>query len=383
MKKAIVLSIFLFVSINFAIAQIENEIRTFVDSTELVVNNGRKFLVQKINTENYAKTKEIYDFLNSKTSNSNYKAFTYTEKLLITALIRDWGTILNLFKNYDAEKNYYTYPNAFSFQTILYENLEKKSDSLMIILNNSTLNQEDKGIIEIYLHLLKVRNIDEEYNKKLSNYLHLYKNSDYENFLKYYLPGVRLKNAFAFSIGPGIILPSGKLKSDFYSKALINMSLDVNIDKIYSSLFIEGGGIYSKNAFKVKVKEDTLNFYKDDNFSYFNVGLKAGYLLIRNKRFHFSPYLSISNFLTESTLYLNEKEGDEFEVVNSFCYGFGFSSEIKLYEFKYSNYYGPSMNYYLSVKLDGGYTIIAKHKNNYSGNVSFINLSFVWGFGDF
>ena len=82
MRKILLLSLFLFVSLNITIAQIENEIRAYVDSTELIVNNGRKLLVQQLDNENYIKVKEIYNFLNNKTINSNYKAFTYNEKWL-------------------------------------------------------------------------------------------------------------------------------------------------------------------------------------------------------------------------------------------------------------------------------------------------------------
>ena len=64
MRKILLLSLFLFVSLNITIAQIENEIRAYVDSTELIVNNGRKLLVQQLDNENYIKVKEIYNFLN-------------------------------------------------------------------------------------------------------------------------------------------------------------------------------------------------------------------------------------------------------------------------------------------------------------------------------
>ncbi len=382
MRKILSLSLFLFVSINITIAQIENEIRAYVDSTELIVNNGRKLLVQQLNNENYIKAKEIYIFLNNKTLNSNYKAFTYNEKLYINVLIRDWNTILLLFTNYESEIKYHTYPNLYPIWSVLYDDIVKKSETLMLQLKNSELSNENKSIIELYLYLLKVGNIDNVYNKKLSNYLDLYRNSKYEKFIKNYLPNKQTKGSMSVSMGSGMILSSGKLKSNFNSGAMFNMSLDFNIEKIFTSLYFEGGGLFLKNSFQAKVNSDSITFNTDDRFSYFNGGLKGGYFLIRNKRLHFTPYLSISGLTIESTLY-KDIDKDEYEVATSFCYGFGVHSEIKLFGFNHSNYYGTSLNSYISLKIESGYNIITKHKNNYSGNITYLNFALVWGIGDF
>ena len=48
-------------------SQISNEIATYVDSTELLVHNGRKMILKELADNNLVKTKEIYDFLTEKT----------------------------------------------------------------------------------------------------------------------------------------------------------------------------------------------------------------------------------------------------------------------------------------------------------------------------
>lgn len=383
MKKFLFLFLIPFVSSNFVNAQIENEIKSFVDSTEFVVNNGRKLIIQKLNTKDYAKIKEIYYFLINETLNSKYKAFTYTEKLYINTLTKDWNALVDLFINYKSEISYYVFPNLYPIWTILYENIASQADSLTISLKSSTLNTEDKEIIEIYLYLLKSREVDEEYSMKLKKYLESFKNSKYEMFIKNYLPRARVKGAMAFSFGSGIILPTGKIKSDYRTNAMFNMSLDFNVERIFTTIFFDGGALFLKNPFQTKLNGDSIYFSKNDRFSYINGGLKGGYFLIRNNRLNISPFISITGLKIESTLYKTEREGDEYQVVNSFCYGVGLHSELKIKEFKYPSLYGPPMNSYISLKLEGGYNIIAKHRNNYSGNVPYINLALVWGLGDF
>ena len=60
-------------------SQISNEIATYVDSTELLVNNGRKMILKELADNNLVKTKEIYDFLTEKTKDKPFSAFYFIE----------------------------------------------------------------------------------------------------------------------------------------------------------------------------------------------------------------------------------------------------------------------------------------------------------------
>ena len=54
MKNKLLFAIFILL-FNFANAQIGNEIKTYVDSTELIINNGRKMLVNTLSVKNIEK----------------------------------------------------------------------------------------------------------------------------------------------------------------------------------------------------------------------------------------------------------------------------------------------------------------------------------------
>ena len=81
-------------------AQISEEIKSYVDSTETLVNSGRKMLVQSIAAGDLDKTKDIYHYLSDKTYGNYYSAFYFTEDLYINILVGDWHGVERQMQNY-------------------------------------------------------------------------------------------------------------------------------------------------------------------------------------------------------------------------------------------------------------------------------------------
>jgi len=57
--------------------QIANEIESYVDSTEILVKNGRKMMFKELNDNNIIKAKDIYNYLTKITDEEYYSAFYY------------------------------------------------------------------------------------------------------------------------------------------------------------------------------------------------------------------------------------------------------------------------------------------------------------------
>jgi len=95
-KQHLILSILiLFLALNSVNAQIENEIRSYTDSIELLVTNGRKLIMQHIQTNDLKKVAEIYDYLVLITEEKNCRAFTYNEDIFIASIMYDWNGFFN------------------------------------------------------------------------------------------------------------------------------------------------------------------------------------------------------------------------------------------------------------------------------------------------
>ena len=82
-NKQFISLLLLLVALNTVNAQIEDEIKSFVDSTELLVTNGRKLILHNLQAKDYQKIAETYNFINQRTSTNNCDAFFYSEDLYI------------------------------------------------------------------------------------------------------------------------------------------------------------------------------------------------------------------------------------------------------------------------------------------------------------
>ena len=198
------------------------------------------------------------------------------------------------------------------------------------------------------------------------------------------MPRVRVKASFAWSLGSGMVITTGKLANNYKSNASINMSMDINIEKLFTSLYLNASGLKLKEPFSVTLNSEIITFNRNESFHYLDAGLKGGYFFIRNERFHVAPYLSISGSFLESKRFDPEDNEKEYQVFNSFTYGGGLHTEVKIKDLSYTNVYGYAQRSYISLKMEGGYNVIAKFNDNLSkGNTPYFTVAFVWGFGEF
>lgn len=160
--------------------------------------------------------------------------------------------------------------------------------------------------------------------------------------------------------------------------------MDVNVDRLFTSLYLHGANLKSTVPLIAITPRDTLFFEIGDKFSYLDAGLRFGYFVLRSNRFHVAPYLSASGSLLESTLYEDPRDNKlEVRIFNTFTYGAGLHTEVKLHEYSNPNYYGLNKGY-LSLKLDAGYSKMSKIKAlAKDGSMPYLMLAFVMGFGQF
>ncbi len=365
-------------------AQIEEEIKAFIDSTEAIVNNGRKMLLHTISEKNYTKSKEVYQYLSKITENRNYSAFNINEDLYFNFLIGDWNKINELMLDIEKQHTKVNYPATPDIEYFLYEECTQDYDSLLRVCKESNIDIESKKIIELFVIVIKPGTVREEYNTKLKEFKNEYKASKYDDFLTNYMPGMSYKTSIGFAFGSGMVFPTKDIALDFKPNISLNMSMDVNINRVYSSLYMNGGGLRLKNPFTVYYESDSMNFSQDEAFSYLDMGLKGGYFVVRSKNFHFAPYGSISGSYLKSNQYETADDDLEYEIFDSFVMGAGIHSEVRLKSFfKPYSTLDPTTNYF-SLKLDAGYNYLVKHKDNISsGSTPYVMLAIVWAIGEF
>ena len=388
MKNKIFYSIICLILINLSVsAQIEDEIKSYVDSSEVLVNNGRKLLLKNLLEGEIKKSKEIYQYLSNKTANQDFAAFYYTENLYINCLLSDWKEWINKAMGF---RQYYRdncYQNCYEIENRLYSQILKNTDLISSSIENANINEEEKTVLRIYLHFLKTGTPDETYNKMINNFHKKYNNSKFNDFFNNYMPRVKLKGSFSWIFGSSGTFPTGKLGDNFSANATFLMGMDFNVGKIFTSFYINAGTLNLKNPFYAITETDSLNFDKGEGFSYFEGGLLAGYFLVRNDKFHLAPYITIAGSSLESTKFEVEDDEKEIKIYNSFVCGPGFHAELKLFDFEQKNIYNytyPSYKSFLSLKFEGGYNFITKFEHKeFEGNTTYLRMALVWGIGSF
>ena len=93
--KLLLSTLALFALLNTANAQnIEQEIISFVDDTEILIHNGRRMILQYVQAQNFERVAEIHYFLNERTSAYTCTPFIFQEELDIALLTNNWTLFL-------------------------------------------------------------------------------------------------------------------------------------------------------------------------------------------------------------------------------------------------------------------------------------------------
>lgn len=341
-------------------------------------------ILKNLSENNIEKANEVYLYLSKTTSNENYAAFYYIEDLYINLIARNWLTVSDYMENYSNKIQKTIYPSSNDMVSILYKILMEKSDTLMTQLKNSIIDEESKQVIELFLYILKSEQADEHYNNLLIGFGNDYPDSKYNNFIKFFLPGKKNHSSMAVSLGSGVVFTTESLAQFFESNASFNMSFDINVQKVFTSLYLNTTGLKLKEPFSAVSDQHVLDFRYNESFHYLDAGLKGGYFILRNSHLHLTPYLSISGSSLKSNRFEPVDDDMEFEAFNSFAYGGGIHVELKIKDFEYSNLYGSRMNSFISMKADAGYNVISKiNEKFFEGNIPYISLALVWGIGKF
>ncbi|HYW96458.1 MAG TPA: hypothetical protein VE870_12770 [Bacteroidales bacterium] len=394
MKTKIVLTLsFLSLITSVLKAQIGNEIKSYVDSTELYVNNGKKLLIKSLQNGNKEKALDIYYYLQTITIDKDCEPFTFNEELFILCLTSEYEKWLQQARQYRHDIKALCYPDAFDIHQRLFQQIADNSDKIEQEIEKAGLDPEGTELLTIFIHYIAVGQVNKRYAEEFKAFQERYKDSDYDNFLKNYMPDVPLKASMSYSAGASYVQTTGYLKEYFSPNAVVNLSLDAEIRKVFVSLYLHGGGMQLNKPFVAYNGNNTMNFESGESFSYVDAGLMTGIFVIRNDRFHLAPLLTLGGSNIQSNRFDSSSEGEEVKVYNSFICGPGIHTELKITEFETKNRYGYGYPFYygntriksyLSLKLEAGYNFITSHKNKiFKGNTAFIGLSLAYGIGDF
>ena len=375
MRKINILLIFI-LFFNGLSAQIEDEIKSFNDSTIELVENGRRMILQNLVINNTEKSNEVYNYLVDMTRHKGSLAFTYNEDLYINLIMGNWEKWLDLAEKYNSENVRVVYPTEVPFGQLGDQIIRDSSLFNSKISDSKLSNDEDRKVIDIYWYYIKKGDKGAQYAKKLKLFYKAYPDSRYNDFLKLYMPKVPGKFSYGFSVGILESVPDNLLANSFSPTLGFYFSMDLNIQRVFSSLYLQGSSPKLQTPFSAISGMDTLNFRVNEGFNHLSGGLLLGYFVLRNQRFHIAPFFTMAGVYIRSNRFDPRDKDNEVSPVSSFVYGLGLHLEAKLLQFQSkSRYYShlyyqpPIINHHLSFKTEFGYDINARANiSTFKGN---------------
>lgn len=362
-------------------AQIENEIWNYSDSTELYLDNGHQLLVRSLSDSDFQKAVEIQEFLVEITRSTSYNAFSYGEELCLAILTNRWEEAEAIVASYeDIRRPAVNY--SYEIISYLYEKVKDDSRVLLQQCNDSNIDNEAKEILDLFIYYVRENKTSDEYYTRLNNIYKEYSPLKYEAFLTGFLPRRIQYGSMGMVLGGGVTIPNGGFGNHYNPGGNFYCSWDGKGEHAYFSLTLRAGSLKLLEPFEIDSPFE-YDFNEGYRFSFINVGLRSGYLMIRNKYFHVAPYVDLSYTSLESKEFSDSSEGSEYKDVNAFSFGPGIHAEIKLFEFRDSGYDSSHpMMHAVSLKLEGGYNFnLGFERPEVKGNMTYFDAGLVLRIG--
>lgn len=374
-------------------AQIENEIRNYVDSTEMLMINGRKLLVNLVSEGKFEKSQEVYRYLQMKAEERNCAVFTFNEQLLLSIYFKDWEEVFSLMEKYSSEEIFLCFktdPIDKAILSALKTNMPVAEDVSLIV----SLEKDEYDLLNILFYYLNYGSADSKYVSLITGFRTKYPHSKYLDFVNNYYPEIKKKEFFSYVLGPGLNYPGGQLYNYFETYPEISISADLSVSRIFISVYMNGSFVRLKKPLTlINASGITHNFVPGDSFQKMDMGVKTGYFLVRNKIIHIAPYASLlAGGYMESLLYrYNSGDNTEFTAYNGLTPGLGACFEMKLFKYNMKNIpfysYIPfinNINGFVGLKLDTGFNTVFKNSTQPVGGVfSYVKMGLSFGFGEF
>ncbi len=392
MKKNHVLSLLLTMLLcGSATAQIENEIKNYVDSAEVLMNNGRKLLVTSVKNGNRQKSQEVFQYLSMKGDAQNCSVFSFNEQLVLNVFFKNWEQVLDLMRNYQSGHEEMCYQFAESVQEIIESEFRRDIPDKEVVQQSVRLSIEEQELLDLYFYFLQNGSKDNKYASLKTRFLNKFPFSKYQNFVNNALPDVEMNIDVSCTLGPKFSYPVGDLYNYFFNPVGLSLSTDFGFSHYYVSAYLDFSFAMLKKPLTLTgISGNSHQFIAGDVFKKYDMGLKTGYFIVRNNRLFIAPYASIlTGGYMESRLYATQEDtGAEFNVYSCLTPGLGACAEYRLFNYSMKNipFYSAFLNFsqsgYVGIKLDAGFNAVFKNTANPVGGVfSYATISFVIGYG--
>jgi hypothetical protein len=327
---------------SFAQVDIRNEIIAFTDSTELIIRNGRKLIIDKIVTGDHQAAISTLNFL-KKTVDDKYIILYPSEEILVSLATRNFELFLfnaENFKTLLEGKTKYIRMEPISEELNQYLSMEMNfvSDELL----NSKLPAADIEFIQLYIRYYMNEDKTELY-QSVKNYQKKNPENKYNDFLNE-MKQLTTTGRMSFCFGYGQEFLNSEM-ADAFSNRLHCMYIEMDgfINRLYLSLFVGGSVGKHVSNYDMPIKKTDLVHEAGERVNSVKYGIKIGHSVFNNHSVNFYPYFSIGGYKMMSASPVVDTDASVIKniLTHSFYSGIGASCDVALKKWKSKNPYEP------------------------------------------
>ena len=382
MKKCLIcFGLVIICFIGNAQVDIKKEIIAFSDTTELIIRNGRKLIVEKTVSGDHEGAIQTLNYLKNNIDERYVILYPY-EEILISLANRSFELFLYNVRNFNSllqNKTKSIQMDEISDEIHIY--LSKEMDFITEELDNSDLAVTDNTLIKLYIRYYLNDN-KAVLNKDIKAYEKKYPQTEYSDFLNK-MKSSTTTGRMNFCIGFGTEFLNGNISKNFNNHfQMMNFEFDGFINQFYTSLFMEGSVGKLTSTTDIPVRKKDLIHKEGESVSSLKYGLKMGRTIFSNHTFNLYPYISIGGYEMNS-------QSPEFEprdtynpknnLSASFFTGIGASCDIMIKTWGAKKVYDPSG--YLFIRPSMGYDFFLTNKEISKGSDFYLSFSLGIGFG--
>jgi len=381
-KTFLLVCFFITPFLSFAQEDIKQQIISFTDSTEIMIRNGRRLVVDETVKGNSQAAIETINFL-KKNVDKDYVIFYPAEELLLALANSNFEQFLYTaahFNNLLEEKTKYVQTENISGQLTGF--ITNEIGLIKKDLRRAELNPEGKDLIDIYIRYYESED-KFTLNKSIKNYKKSYPDSEYNTFLKLIEDDIKT-GAMNFCLGYGHEFLSGNI-SEAFSSSFQNMSMELEwfIGPTYYSVFMQGSVGTMHSNYNMPIEDYDLINTPDDNVFSLKYGAKLGRSWFSTQSINLFSYISIAGYSMKSdkaNFDIPSDESANLKLASVFSPGIGTACDIYIKNFK-SKMSGEKIGQWF-IRPNIGYDFFVTGKDENKGGSLFLNLTMGIGLGN-
>ncbi len=307
MKNAILCLLMFAFAIN-TVAQtdsIKNQILNYQNNETELISKARRMLIDRLETNDYQKVKEIKDYLKQEVDNQNYLALYTPEYWFILYWTQEFNELLDNIKQtgyqIDAKETSNMNKQMRPSEDDLFIRLKDKSGKdkhiLDLIIENASLTEEEKEFLQLHLSYCllgsKYHIINQEIlNNQSEKFLLKYPSSPYNPFIKKVI--IYKEKVSDFGWGYDLALGYGNFEGGIAESFSEYFVLGMSFDFVYNNFDLNLGFSIGSSQLKKDIEYESVIWSKEKKGDVIVPMVSLGYTVLSKKRINFTPFVGVS-----------------------------------------------------------------------------------------